>query len=169
MSVRLATPLDAQAIGQIRVDAWRAAYRSFMPLDYLQTLDQAANLDELAERLSNPSPEFMVFVAEDQGDTAGFAIIGAPRYQTLALTVELWALNVSPAYWRRGLGKQLVEYAVAESCGLGFARIELWCINGNAPAEATYVACGFTSTGTERISSALTGHPLHEALYAKTL
>ncbi|WP_020484964.1 GNAT family N-acetyltransferase [Methylomonas sp. MK1] len=106
MSIRLATPADASAIGQIRVDAWRAAYQPFMPQEYLEALDPSANLDLLAERLSKPTKEFMVFVAEDEGNTLGFSIIGAPRYPTQELTIELWALNVSPAYWRQGFGKK---------------------------------------------------------------
>ncbi|MDT4288616.1 GNAT family N-acetyltransferase [Methylomonas sp. MO1] len=169
MSIRLATPTDASAIGQIRVDAWRAAYQPFMPLEYLESLDPSANLDSLAERLSKPTKEFMVFVAEDKGNTLGFSIIGAPRYLTQELTVELWALNVSPAYWRQGFGRKLVDHSVAESSCLGFSRIELWCIQGNSPAEATYAGCGFTRTDIKRTSSALTGHPLNEVLFSKML
>ncbi|MEI8573049.1 GNAT family N-acetyltransferase [Methylomonas sp. LW13] len=169
MSIRLAIPADAKAIGQIRVAAWRAAYQPFMPSEFLASLDPSANLDALTERLTNPTREFMVFVAEDEGNTVGFSIIGAPRYQTQELTVELWALNVSPAHWRQGLGRKLVDRSVAESFNLGFACIELWCIKGNSPAEAAYAGCGFTLTDKERTSSALTGHPLHEVLYSKIL
>jgi GNAT superfamily N-acetyltransferase len=169
MSIRLATTADASAIGQIRVDAWRAAYQPFMPLEYLEALNPSANLDLLAERLSKPTKEFMVFVAEHEGNTLGFSLIGAPRYPTQELTIELWALNVSPAYWRQGFGRKLVDHSVAESSCLGFSRIELWCIKGNSPAEATYIGCGFTYTAKERTSSVLTGHPLNEILYAKML
>lgn len=169
MSIRLAIPADAKAIGQIRVAAWCAAYQPFMPLDYLESLNPSANLESLTERLTNPAREFTVFVAEDEGNTIGFSIIGSPRYLTQELTVELWALNVSPAYWRKGFGKKLINRSVAESSNLGFSSIELWCIKGNSPAEAVYDCCGFTRTDKERTSSALTGHPLHEVLYSRPL
>lgn len=89
MSIRLAIPADAKAIGQIRVAAWRAAYQPFMPLDYLESLNPSANLDSLSERLTNPTKEFMVFVAEDEGNAIGFSIIGAPRHLTQGVASEV--------------------------------------------------------------------------------
>lgn len=47
--------------------------------------------------------------------------------------------------------------------------IELWCIKGNRPAEATYGKAGFLPTGKERTSSKLTGNPIHEWHYIKNL
>lgn len=65
--LRVAKPSDAESIGKVRVDAWRAAYKAFMPQEFLDNLDAATNLSELKNRLSSQSPAFTVSVAEDQG------------------------------------------------------------------------------------------------------
>jgi ribosomal protein S18 acetylase RimI-like enzyme len=165
--LRPAIPSDADAVGRIRVAAWRAAYRSFMPASYLDALDPLANLDSLRVKLASPSDDFKLAVAEVNGLVVGFSIIGEPRYETSPGCLELWALNVSPEHWRRGIGRSLTLQAVREAASSG-CDIELWCISGNLPAQAAYESCGFLLTGKERTSSSLTGHPLHEVLYSKS-
>jgi len=113
--LRQAEPDDAEAIGRIRVAAWRAAYRQFMAEDFLNALDPASNLDELKKRLSNQNSEFSVSVAEDYGTVVAFSIVGKPRYEAIAQTMELWAANVLPEYWRLGIGSRLVERAISYS------------------------------------------------------
>jgi len=169
MKLRLALPTDAEEIGQIRVSAWRAAYQHFMPLDYLSALDPLANIDSLRVKLASPTDDFKLTVAEVGGLVVGFSIIGDPRHEAPRGNVELWALNVNPEYWRKGIGRRLTLHTVSEAASLGFNQIELWCINGNLPAQAAYENCGFKLAGKERTSTTLTGHPLHEVLYSKIL
>lgn len=79
--LREAEPKDAEAIGKVRVAAWRAAYRTFMPEAFLSALDPANNLSELKERLSNQHSDFIVSVAEKSRDVVAFSIVGKPRYE----------------------------------------------------------------------------------------
>lgn len=164
---RKAEPKDAEAIGEVRVAAWRAAYQSFMPKEFLMALDPANNLEELKERLSSQNPDFIVSVAEKSGHVVAFSILGKPRYETAAETMELWAVNVLPEYWRMGTGSGLVERAIAHSTLAGFKRLELWCLKGNTPAQEAYKKLGFVETGQERTTSQLTGQALHELQYMK--
>lgn len=167
--LRSAEPKDAEVIGIIRVAAWRAAYQKFMPEDFLADLDPKENLTELKERLSVQSPDFNLSVAEKQGEIVAFSIVSKPRYKTNARTIELWALNVLPEYWGVGIGSGLVERAVRYSYSVGFRNIELWCINGNVPAQKAYEKLGFIQSGQSRATSQLTGHKLHELHYVKRL
>lgn len=169
VNLRPAVTEDAEAIGYIRVSAWRAAYRQFMPPHYLGALDPSTNLEALRQRLANPIDPFRVTVAERSGSVVGFSIVGAPRYESSNEAVELWALNVLPKYWRQGIGCALTCEAIDRVLARGFSAVELWCIHGNTPAQAAYESCGFKLTGQNRTSSALTGHPLYEVLYAKAL
>lgn len=169
IKLRPASVDDAEAIGNIRVSAWQAAYEAFMPKDFLNALDPLANLDALREKLAQPSDGFMVNVADVDGSAVAFSILGSPRYATHILSTELWALNVHPDFWRQGIGRTLTFDTVNTAKTLGFQCIELWCIYGNLPACATYEGCGFTLAGQERTSSTLTGHPLREILYTKAL
>lgn len=169
MILREAEPKDAEAIGRIRVAAWRAAYRPFMPEGFLSALDPENNLTELKGRLSNQNSDFSVSVAEKNLNAVAFSIIGKPRYDAPAKTMELWAVNVLPECWRMGIASALVERAISYSSGAGFERVELWCIKGNTPAQNAYRKLGFVESGQERSTSQLTGSTLHEAHYVQVL
>lgn len=169
MKIRPALPTDAEAIGRIRVDAWRAAYPSHMPPEYLASLDPKANLDGLRETLMSPEPPFVLSVAEYDHEVVAFSMSGHPRYQAEPGTFELWALNVDPNCWRKGVGRRLVQEVLKSARRSKPSRVELWCINGNLAAASLYESCGFVRTGAERTTTALTGIPLDEVAYAKAL
>ena len=140
-----------------------------MPQGYLESLDPLAHIDSWRKWLAQPTDNSSISVAEVGGSVVGFSTAGLPRYPTGEKCFELWALNVHPAYWRQGIGRALTTRAIDTASLQGFERVELWCISGNAPARTTYENCGFSLAGQERSSSALTGQPLHEVLYAKVL
>ena len=167
--IRRALPTDAESIGEIRVRAWREAYQPFMPAPFLDALDPKQNLDSLKSLLQSDQPELLVKVAESANGVSAFSLLGKPRFEAPAGTIELWALNVDPRSWRQGLGRALVHQALADAKILGAAKLELWCIVGNQSACSLYEACGFTTTGQTRNTSSLTGHPIHEELYEKML
>ena len=167
--IRNGIPADAEAIEEVRIAAWQAAYRQFLPSDFLAGLDATQNLEGLRERLASQDIDFSLFVAEHENVISAFSVVGKPRFEAPSDTIELWALNVHPRCWRLGLGQQLIHAAIDSAQTAGFKTIELWCIDGNAPAEAAYTKEGFVPTGRMRTSSALTGHPIHERLYTKNL
>ncbi|WP_427914902.1 N-acetyltransferase family protein [Ramlibacter sp. MMS24-I3-19] len=169
MLVRAALPDDADAIGRIRVNAWRAAYRDYMPATYLAGLDASANLDALRATLRAPTPPYRATVIELGAELVAFSIVGPPRYPSKPGTLELWALNVEPGHWHKGCGKRLMEEALRRPPQRCELRMELWCISGNHAARRLYESCGFVRTGADRSTSTLTGHPLDEVAYAKAL
>lgn len=84
-----------------------------------------------------------VFVAESGGVVVGFAAV-LPRADG---DLELDALFVEPAVWRRGVGRALVERCcqVASAAGCSF----LYLL-GNPHAEAFYRSCDFTVFGAQQ-------------------
>lgn len=167
--LRTGIPNDAEMIEKIRVAAWRVAYRDFMPPEYLSKLNPLQHVADLQKTLSEQSMEFFVSVAEEEGQVVAFSMLGKPRYNTKADSIELWALNVHPEHWRKGIGQTLIKKALAMSAKSGFKALELWCIQGNIPAEIAYRKAGFTASGKERQSSQLTGNLLHELHYIKKI
>jgi GNAT superfamily N-acetyltransferase len=81
-----------------------------------------------------------VFVAEWNDAIAGFAAILARADGD----TELDALFVEPNFWRRGIGRSLIEHCVQVARIRGSAAL---CVVGNPHAEAFYAACGFQMTG----------------------
>jgi ribosomal protein S18 acetylase RimI-like enzyme len=169
MRLRLATFTDAEAIAHIRIEAWRAAYGDFMPSSYLGSLDPTPTIESLKAKLSTQDSGLSVTVAEHAQYVVGFSMLGSPRYEAGASTIELWALNVQPSSWGLGAGRALTLNCIEEARSQGKSVIELWCICGNLPAQQTYESCGFRLTGRERTTTGLTGHPLHERIFAKVL
>ncbi len=169
MLIRSAKPEDAELIGSIRVAAWQAAYRGFMPDTYLASLDPGANLDELRAALRAKNPPFTLRIAETEGQPIAFSILGKPRYNADQSIVELWALNVHPTHWRKGVGQQLVRQVLLDAKEQKFVSVELWCIQGNLAAQRLYETCGFVPNSQVRTTSSLTGYPLHELAYTYAL
>ncbi len=169
MLVRRAVPVDAEFIGAIRVAAWQAAYREFMPEDYLGSLDPGANLDSLRASLQSEASPFVLRIAEIEGEPIAFSILGKPRYEADRSVAELWALNTHPAHWRKGAGQRLVRRALLDAKENGCSSVELWCIQGNMVAQNLYEACGFSRSGQTRINRSLTGYPLEELAYSHVL
>lgn len=167
--IRNGIPADAEAIEEVRIAAWQAAYRQFLPSEFLAGLDVSKNLDALREHLASQDIDFSLFVAEHGNVISAFSILGKPRFESPSESIELWALNVHPRCWRYGLGQQLIHAAIDSAQAAGFKTVELWCIDGNTPAEAAYAKVGFVPTGRTRTSSGLTGHPIQERHYSKDL
>lgn len=167
--VRPARPDDAEAVGRIRVAAWRAAYRGVMPDDYLDAMEAGTRLDGLRSRLAAPGPAFRVLAGELDGAMQGFIIIGTPRFDTAAAVSELCALNLAPEAWGRGLGQALIAAGLEAARGDGAQRMALWCVEANTRARRCYERAGFAAGGARRTTDDLTGHPLTEVDYWRNL
>ncbi len=124
--------------------------RDYQEADWprLQAIHDAARLDEL--RLAGLEGAFLPLsvaaqreglfeytlrVAEMDGTAAGFAAFTQD---------ELAWLYVDPALARRGVGRALVEDAL----GRMGRPVSIEVLEGNAPALALYLACGFREAGT---------------------
>lgn len=65
---------------------------------------------------------------------------------------ELFAINLDPDVWGRGLGQQLLESAVAGMRRLGREEAVLWVIPENARARRFYEAAGWVADGAQRVA-----------------
>lgn len=120
--------------------------------DSLNRVKREASLvgDEYREALL-AHPEFLavsdeqlgsghILVAEDEG-----AIIGLAAVSRREDGLEFDGLFVDPAYWRRGVGRFLLESsAVHFSAGVG----EALHVVASPEAKPFYLACGFKTMGT---------------------
>ena len=157
MHVRTARPNDAAAMGALVVRAWQAAYRRLMPDDYLDGLtaeDRAAQWTRVLT--GEPDPPRAVFVAEDDdGRVVGFVAVGGEMDVIDATRGEVYALNVDPDRWGRGVGRALLAAACGHLHGVGFATAVLWVHRDNARACRFFRASGWRGDGTERRIDAL--------------
>lgn len=143
MSIRQARPADAEAIGRIHVETWRAAYRGIVPESYLANLSAVVRAGEWRELLEHQDRSRFVLVAQGEGgEICGFAAAGPEREGEPGYAGELYALYLRPTHQRLGLGRALVRGAAAGLAGAGMPSMLLWVFEANAGARAFYEKLG---------------------------
>jgi ribosomal protein S18 acetylase RimI-like enzyme len=155
VDIRVATPADAEAITDIRVRGWQAAYAGIVPDSYLTDLEKEAPVlvPQLRQRIAANLPRHRVLVATEADTVVGYVNAGQYRIgqnmSTLDPTVgEVYAIYVDPAgWWRRGAGRALMDGAVAWLAEVGLSPVRLWVLEGNLRARAFYQRYGFGFDG----------------------
>jgi ribosomal protein S18 acetylase RimI-like enzyme len=141
-TIDAAMPDDAQAVAQVHVDAWRAAYAGILSDEYLAGLSVAQRAAMWRDAIARRQPELLV--ARRDGGIDGWISIGPSRDEGAAADVgEVWALYVAPACWRSGAGRLLWQRARERLIERGFARAMLWVFAANPRAIGFYESAGF--------------------------
>lgn len=141
--IRAAEVTEAESVARLQLDCWDDAYTGLVAQDVLD--EGRRNLDQRAERwqeLLTGGAE--VLVAEADDGLAGFANVGRPRDDDIAVDLELYAIYVRAAWWGTGLGHALFEHAVGERAAY------LWVVEGNQRAIGFYERQGFRLDGTTK-------------------
>lgn len=112
VTVRTATPEDAEAVRDVAEAAWWAAYGGFLdPATVRRAVASWYDPDVLA-RACEAGEDLRVVVAEVQGEDGadGPRIAGfASGERTWADTVEVHSLYVHPDRWGEGVGSALLD------------------------------------------------------------
>lgn len=149
-TIREAVLADADAIGRVHVDAWRAAYRGMMPEAFLASLDGSARAARWRERMSGWGVEKKLFVVQgDVGAPFGFAGVG-PAREEASSRGELFMINLAPAAWGTGAGAALLARATDALRELGHREAILWVLRQNARARRFYEREGWKQDGDRR-------------------
>jgi GNAT superfamily N-acetyltransferase len=171
-TVRPRRPEDADALADLRVRSWRAAYRGLLPDDYLDRMPQGADEFRAArERFWTPAaragrPPVHHLVAERDRVLTGFAVCG-PERDTGTRAGELLALYVAPEHWSTGAGRTLLAAASEMLAADGHPSLALWVLEGNTRARRFYERNGLRPTGHRR--TVTLGAPVPEVRYEAAL
>jgi GNAT superfamily N-acetyltransferase len=142
-----------------------------MPDAYLDGLDAAQREGMWAQHLKALPVRHAVLVAEldDLVPTvAGFAALGPEGNVPTAGRAELYALNVDPRHWGRGIGTRLLGAALQELQRLGYPDAILWVASRNVRAHRLYERSGWTRGGVARVEDVL-GVSVEEVQFARSL
>jgi ribosomal protein S18 acetylase RimI-like enzyme len=153
MNIERLTPAHADAYRALMLDA-----HARCPDAFTSSVDERAALPlawwekRLAE--DPQAPEF-VLGAFAAGRLAGVAGLAFATRAKLRHKARLFGMVVEPGSQRRGLGRALVDAAIAAACSRGGVRVlQLTVTQGNVAAEALYARCGFRSFGVEPLAVA---------------
>jgi GNAT superfamily N-acetyltransferase len=154
-SIRTATAADVSAIVRFQTDSWREAYRTLVPLDYLDRVSAADREIRWRERLVSGARQ--VALAELDETLVG-VVSWSDGTEAGVAPLELKSLYVATAQHGTGLASRLLNHAI------GAAPAYLWVFAANSRARAFYAKHGFRPDGTHQIDTD-TGVP--ELRYAR--
>jgi GNAT superfamily N-acetyltransferase len=180
--IRPAEAADARAVAQVRAQTWRTAYAGVIPD---QTLAELTTPEEVCReahwRAGHSMDGFLVAEATgpdataaeaapapDAAEVIGFAAFGPERGEDDRLSqplpgppdhdrAELYAVYVLPRHWSSGVGRALLDRALALAAEAGYADISLWLLEDNKRGRRFCEQAGFADTGESAALSRLGG------------
>jgi len=149
--IREPTNDDCPSWGQAHYQAWMETYPGLVPPELLKELSSEPSAARLAEALSRS------FIATIGGMVVGFVIYSpiSGDYVSMQPSSEIKALYVLRDYQNRGIGKAMIERAIA--C-LPEKDIALFVLKGNDKAVSFYQHLGFSFTGKFVVQHVTGGH-----------
>ena len=177
LTIRPATPYDAQAIARIRVQGWRFAYQGLISQDYLDSLSVAKDTKRIRGYLSqlpqNSPPsrpesvqgssdgEKQSFMLAARGDAVlgfcGFSAVPDKAYRPEravpagTMVGRLHSLYIDPDSLGQSIGHTLMNHALSTFAAWGCERATLWVLEGNSRAISFYERQGWRCTGATKV------------------
>jgi ribosomal protein S18 acetylase RimI-like enzyme len=169
LRIRKMTEADIEAVATVRVHGWQFAYAGLMPQPYLDAMSAEDNAARLREDIARGRGSVENIVAEGNGAVVGWACTGPCRDEDAGSgDGELYALYVLPEHLSTGVGRALLEEAVAQAASRGWPRLRLWVLKDNVRARRFYEIAGFEPDGGEE-SFEVGGVRVPEVRYALSL
>ncbi len=149
-SVRSARPSDAEGIGRVQAEAWRASYARVLTPELIAALDPTALAEIWREAIAQPpTRSHRLLVAEAAGALVGFAATG-PSDDGGPDDGELVALVVAPDAQHAGHGSRLLNAAADQLRQSGFGHVVTWVLSGDDVRRAFLTGAGFVADGVHR-------------------
>ena len=152
MQVRPARPEDVDAIVDVHVGSWQAAYEPVFGAERLETIDREARR-RLAERMIADSGCAVLVAEDEQGRLVGFASGGASR--DADAEAELYSIYVRPEAWGSGAGPALLHAAAEALRAGGHREAILWVLEDNPRARRFYEREGWRLDGARKVEAHL--------------
>lgn len=150
VTVRAATTEDARAIAEVHVASWKSAYADI--IDFTKVpLDVDERERSWAHRIPLVGGEgYRTWVADIDGRVVGFSFTQPTEDDDLnpLEIAELVALYLHPDHFGAGVGKPLLDRAIAGMRNQGFLQATLWVLEDNARAIHFYRREGWRPDGT---------------------
>jgi len=142
ITVRVATPYDADGISRVKIDTWRYAYKHILDPTVLKELDVARDSAKWKERLSESGERERCLVACEQDRVVGFLYLGPNRFDEVDCDGELQAIYVLPSHHRRGVGHMMLREGVDWMVADGFKSMAVFVFRDNPIGVGFYRSTG---------------------------
>ena len=141
ISYREANPRDFKKIAELHVKSWQQHYRGDFS-DHFLDVEAASEREKVWKvRLTNPSPNQFVLVAEQNGEICGFACTFKDDNDQFGALLD--NLHVSGPAKGQGIGKHLISLVAQEVLRDNpTAKMYLWVLKNNISALGFYERLG---------------------------
>jgi diamine N-acetyltransferase len=144
--LRAATPADIPALSRLGIDSFVATFgHMYSAKDLSDFLEEAHSHDALAGELADPARLYCL--AEQDGALVGYCKLGLkcgfPDHARGQNVLELKQLYTAPDKTGMGIGKALMDWAMAEFAARGADEVQLSVWSGNHGAQKFYARYGF--------------------------
>jgi ribosomal protein S18 acetylase RimI-like enzyme len=141
--IRVATPGDAPALGEMHVASWRETYAGLLPDKMLASLSTEARAAMWAKIMREPATEYstVIYLAEYDKAIVGFGSCGAQRTESLkdkGYDGEVSAVYVLREFQKRRIGRRLFSAMSSDLIRRGFNAAALWVLRENLRARRFY-------------------------------
>jgi ribosomal protein S18 acetylase RimI-like enzyme len=161
VTVRRAVVDDADAIADVHVSTWQAAYAGILPETFLSSLDRSRRASWWRRFLGNGA---LVHVVDD-GGVVGFCHADGSSEEGWG---EVYSIYVHPDAWGAGHGRALLAAGESRLASLGFDRALLWVLEENSRARGFYGSQGWALGRPFRVED-IGGEQVSEVRYEKRL
>ncbi|PLK27925.1 GNAT family N-acetyltransferase [Novosphingobium sp. TH158] len=146
MILRPAGSADAPALARLGRDSFVAKFGDmYRPQDLSTFLEEAYSEAAIAAELANP--QRLYHLAERDGALVGYCklglVCGFPEHARGKHVLELKQLYTAPGQTGGGIGKALMDWAMAEFAARGADEVQLSVWSGNEGAQRFYARYGF--------------------------
>lgn len=144
--LRAATPADIPALSRLGIDSFMEKFgHMYSAKDLADFLEEAHSHTALAGELANPTRLYRL--AEMDGALLGYCKLGLtcgfPDHARGSNALELKQLYTAPGKTGMGIGKALMDWAMAELAARGADEVQLSVWSGNDGAQRFYARYGF--------------------------
>jgi GNAT superfamily N-acetyltransferase len=153
IEVREAVVEDAEQMARVNAAGWREGFRGIVPDERLDHLPEADWRRQMTAGLREPRLDAFTRIAELDGELAGYCFVAAPGREERddSTVAELVAMYVYKRFWRRGVGRALIEEAIETTTSFGrYDELFLWTFEDNSRAISFYRSSGFEPDGSRR-------------------
>ncbi|WP_294371475.1 GNAT family N-acetyltransferase [uncultured Clostridium sp.] len=132
---------DAEILSKIYASSWKHAYRGIVPDEYLKNLKDDFWVEKFKKWIGERILKVKLIYLDDE--PAGAISYGKSRDDKFPDYGEIWSFYMKPEYFRKGLGRKLINSAISDMVDKGFKNCYLWVLDKNKNARRFYEKSGF--------------------------
>ncbi|MCL2077975.1 MAG: GNAT family N-acetyltransferase [Oscillospiraceae bacterium] len=148
-TIRKAEIDDARLLAEIKSKSWAAAYKELIPANLLE---KHSDIEYSTERFTKiiKNRELDFHIAFDAQIPCGHFTFCKSRDEDLPDFAEVAAFYAIPDYWGKGVGREMILFALQKISDLGYKNVLLWTLKENRRARLFYEKFGFKLDGKEK-------------------